>query len=96
MSKLPYIILIMAVCLVTGCQQSSVSAIYDPNTGAFRYSRVGDMEVGGFSAILKDETLIEFDSSRSENLAYREGIDAARVAILKALDGLGAVKAVAK
>ncbi len=79
------LLICLILILLTGCQ-SRVSIVFDPNSGYFEYEREGDIEVTDFEATLPDQTVLKFGGSKSENLAYREGILAAKETINNALD----------
>ena len=80
---------IILVMVLSGCQQSKVSIVFDPNSGYFEYNRTGDIEIQEFEAVLVDGTKIKFGSSKSEDAAYLEGIRAAKEVVNNALDKIG-------
>lgn len=82
------ICLVLLAIVSSGCDQSRVSIVFDPNTGKVNYERIGDIEIQEFSATLPNQTKITFGSSKSENLAYRDGIQAAQNVINRLLDEL--------
>lgn len=85
------IVLVILAVMLAGCRQSEVTITVDPN-GAVTYRRVGDIETQDVNAILPDGSSITFSSSKSENTAYREGVQAAKDVAIEAIDQLWRVK----
>ena len=76
--------------MASGCEQSGVEIIYNPETKLFYYNRRGDFAGRDLKITLPDKTEIELESFKSENTAYREGIQAAKDVVNNALDKISA------
>ena len=70
---------------LSGCQQSSRDFSYNHKTGDMKWHSEGDISVADVNATVNGNTL-SIGSSKSENLAYREGFQAAKEIVLKALN----------
>ena len=88
-----YIILTLlcAVLICGGCQ-SSRKLTYNPGTGEIIWESKGDFVTNDLAIDHPALGMITLGSSKSQDAAYREGIQAARDVMLKALDGLAVGK----
>ncbi len=84
------ILILFCVLMLYGCEQSGVEIIYNPETKLFWYKRTGDFEGRDLKITLPDKTEIELESFKSENTAYKEGIQAAKDVVNNALDKISA------